>query len=350
MGWESRRYKGGDDDRGRFGHVIRRIFGDGENPLAWSLPLYRAWGITVRVHIFFVIWIIAQLIASLVQDAIGWKFMALGMGTLFTLVLLHEYGHCIACRRVGGDADQILLWPLGGLASCRPPHDWRSNLITTLGGPGVNAVLLPVLGVPLYLLAGAGAVWFNPFDPGAAIATLSLRSTGAQPMWLIALWWVYYTNAALLLFNMLLPMYPMDAGRVVQELLWRRMGYHRATHAAATLGMFVAGCVAAFALVYEQSTLLALAAFCGLTSWMERRRLAMTEPDHPAIAGYDFSRGHAGLPTENDEDPAARRKRQQAEQDKLDAVLAKIAASGMSSLTRREKRWLKQTTEKRRRG
>ncbi|MCC6661273.1 MAG: hypothetical protein IT437_10350 [Phycisphaerales bacterium] len=330
--------------------MLRRIFGDGENVLNWSLPLYRAWGIRVRVHLFFIVWVIAQLISSMVQDAMGWRFMAVGMAGLFLLVLLHEYGHCIACRRVGGAADMIMLWPLGGLAYCHPPHHWRPSLLTTLGGPAVNVVLVPVLGVPLYLLAGGDAVWFNPFAPGRAVASLYLLSSGLPSWWLIGLWWLYYMNAALLLFNMLLPMYPMDAGRVLQEVLWRRMGYHRATHVAATVGLVIAGCVGAFALVFRESTLLAIALFGGFYCWGERRRLAMTEPDHPAMAGYDFSRGYAGLPTEDADDAAARRDRERAEQEKLDLILAKIAASGMASLTRSEKRWLRQATERRRRG
>ena len=32
------------------------------------------------------------------------------------LVLVHELGHCFACRRVGGEADDVLMWMLGGLA------------------------------------------------------------------------------------------------------------------------------------------------------------------------------------------------------------------------------------------
>src|SRR3974377_2214102 len=33
---------------------------------------------------------------------------------LFSIVLLHEFGHALACRQVGGQANQIVLRPLGG--------------------------------------------------------------------------------------------------------------------------------------------------------------------------------------------------------------------------------------------
>ena len=35
---------------------------------------------------------------------------------LFLIVLIHEFGHTLACRQVGGQANQIVLWPLGGVA------------------------------------------------------------------------------------------------------------------------------------------------------------------------------------------------------------------------------------------
>lgn len=42
-------------------------------------------------------------------------FVLLGPVLLLT-VLVHELGHCLAARQVGGSATGILLWPLGGLA------------------------------------------------------------------------------------------------------------------------------------------------------------------------------------------------------------------------------------------
>lgn len=349
MGWADRKYEpsGGGGAR----DVLRRIFGDGSNPLEWSLPLYTAWGIRVRIHLFYVIYIAAELIKSLAPDQIGFPFIALGMGSLFLLVLLHEYGHCFTCRWVGGTADRILMWPLGGLAYCLPPHHWKPSLLTTLGGPAVNAVLVPVFGAPLVLLAGWDAVLFNPFSPGRAMQWVRL-SDGTQPYWLFALWWFYLTNLALLLFNMLLPMYPLDAGRVVQELLWRKMGYHRATTIAATMGLVMAGVVLVAAIVTKEMTLLGIGIFCGFMCWSEKRRLAATAGEFD-LPGYDFSRGYQGMPREEPEDDRAaekRREREGAEQRRLDAILAKIAKSGMSSLTRRERGWLRRTTEKRRRG
>ena len=35
---------------------------------------------------------------------------------LFGVILIHELSHCTAARALGGEATEILLWPLGGIA------------------------------------------------------------------------------------------------------------------------------------------------------------------------------------------------------------------------------------------
>jgi stage IV sporulation protein FB len=355
MAWETRDYRGGWQEGGSGGlrAVLRRMFGDGENPLSWALPLYRAWGIQVKIHLIFIIMIIAELIWAIPQDRLGVPYTLIAMGGLFLLVLLHEYGHCFACRHVGGTADQILMWPLGGLAYCAAPHHWRADLITTVGGPGVNLVLWPALGL---ILLALGQSWdvliFNPFNPGYTIGSLRLAD-GTQPVWLAGIWLLYYINLLLLAFNVLLPMYPMDGGRIVHALLWRRMGHRQATSIAAKLGLAIAIVIFVFAITGGSGRLVGLSIFGGITCWIELRRLKMTEdPVLGGIAGYDFDRGYMGLPQDDDDRPSRaaekKQKKQEQEQAELDRILAKIAAQGMASLTRGEKRWLDRTSERRR--
>ena len=45
-----------------------------------------------------------------------WIDAAIIIGLLFFSILVHEFGHCFAARSVGGEANEVLLWPLGGLA------------------------------------------------------------------------------------------------------------------------------------------------------------------------------------------------------------------------------------------
>src|SRR5512136_466958 len=64
---------------------------------------------------------------------------------LFGIVLLHEFGHSLACRQVGGQADRIVLWPLGGVAFVDPPQRPGATLWSIAAGPLVNVALVPVL-------------------------------------------------------------------------------------------------------------------------------------------------------------------------------------------------------------
>lgn len=352
MTWDQRSYYRPSQPQGPWERVkawAARAFGPEGTILDWSVPLYTLFGIHVRLHLILILMIVGELAWSMGSGAtsIGLTYMAIGMASLFILVLLHEYGHCFACRYVGGEADQIVMWPLGGLAMCRPPHAWRADLITTLGGPGVNLALAPLLAGGL-LAAGqpTSAIVFNPLDPGVALGSLRL-SDNSQPLWLVALWWFHFTNALLFLFNMLLPMYPMDAGRTLQGILWARMGYAAATRITVNVGLVTAVVLFVFAITGNQSRLLAIALFGGITCWMEKRRLQMMGdgffpvPDAP---DHRLERQRERL--------AKRREKEQAQaakdQAELDRILAKIASEGMGSLSAREKKWLQSETNKRR--
>src|SRR6266851_2400644 len=69
--------------------------------------------------------------------------------SLFGIVLLHEFGHALACRQVGGRADTIMLWPLGGVAFVSPPPRPGAVLWSIAAGPLVNVILIPLTFLPL---------------------------------------------------------------------------------------------------------------------------------------------------------------------------------------------------------
>src|SRR5579863_2735101 len=72
--------------------------------------------------------------------------------SLFVIVMLHEFGHAFACRQVGGTANRIVLWPLGGVAYVDPPPRPGATLWSIAAGPLVNVALIPVL-MGLYIVA-----------------------------------------------------------------------------------------------------------------------------------------------------------------------------------------------------
>ena len=326
------------EPRDRWRRIVGRIFGDAENPLGWALSIGRVSGIRVRVHLLFIVYAAAQLLWAIPRDTLGIAYQAMIIGALFALVLLHEFGHCVACRRVGGEADDILMWPLGGLASCAPPETWRAHLATALGGPAVNLALLPVFAGALALTGHAGEILFNPLEPALPLG--AMESYG-----LAALWIGHYVNLVLLAFNVLCPMYPLDGGRIVQCLIWRRAGLRRSMELSVVIGFVTAGALGVLALVSEETMLLGIAVFGGLVCYDERRKLRAEE----LLTGVDEAIGASRAATAAHE--RERRAREAAESARLaeeeDRVLAKIAAEGMGALTKRERRVLEEATRRR---
>src|SRR2546421_12828610 len=114
------------------------------SPLWWlltgSAPLGTWFGIRVRAHSSLVIFIAIGLFVGL-PGTTGFKDNVASMAVLFALVLLHEFGHCFAARWVGGEADEILMHPLGGLALAQPPRRPLPTFLTIAGGPAVNLAI-----------------------------------------------------------------------------------------------------------------------------------------------------------------------------------------------------------------
>ena len=54
---------------------------------------------------------------------------------LFVIVMLHEFGHVLACRQVGGRANRIVLRPLGGIIYVQPPQRPGATLWSITAAP-----------------------------------------------------------------------------------------------------------------------------------------------------------------------------------------------------------------------
>jgi len=354
----------GEGKRGRLGRFFSRVLEDPDNPLGWSLRMFRLWGIEARVHLVTVVFLVGMLLSSLGLDYWGPGLMAVTMGALFVLVLVHEFGHCLACRWVGGEADRIVMLPFGGLALTRPPMSWRANLITTAGGPAVHVPVAVLTSAALVGFGEGETVVFNPLSPSGALGEIS-RPGEPVAAWLLAsLWTVHYVNLLLFFFNVLLVFFPFDGGRLVQATLWRWMGYRRSMVFAVHFGLFGAVLLGVVALVFQQVMLVAIAFFGGIACWGERRRLSMVDEvtglapgELDAEAGYGGSLGVGGFGGSVDGDDEAagpsKKEMKRAEREReaaaeLDRVLEKISREGRGSLTKKERRFLESQTAARR--
>src|SRR5215813_11921219 len=130
-----------------------------------SIRLFRFAGIDVFLHwSWFIVALIQIQYLRKSYPSLAWN--ALEYVALFVIVLLHEFGHALACRQVGGRAEQIVLWPLGGVAYVAPPQRPGATLWSIAAGPLVNAALL----VPLFVFAIMG----RTASPDVAHFTLAI--------------------------------------------------------------------------------------------------------------------------------------------------------------------------------
>lgn len=132
----------------------------------------------------------------------------------FACLLAHEMAHAVVARRLDVRVEGITLWLFGGIARIRGDDmNARSELRIALAGP-LMSLLIAAVGW------GGGALLARSAAPDIVASIVS---------------WLGRINLMLALFN-LIPAFPMDGGRVMRALLWRRKGRIRATRIAVRTG------------------------------------------------------------------------------------------------------------------
>jgi Zn-dependent protease len=232
-----------------------------------SFRIFRLAGINVFLHWS---WFLVALfeIRSRREAYTSLQWNVLEYVALFVLVTLHEFGHALACRSVGGRADRIVLWPLGGIAFVDPPQRPGATLWSIAAGPLVNVVLAPLL---------IGALLF-----GGAFGL-----TEALPNVYGLVRAVAVINVGLLIFN-LLPIYPLDGGQILRSLLWYPFGRARSLVIATILGFVGVGLLVLSAIAKTSVWMGVLALFVLMSCWQGLRAgLAMLKLSRlPRRAGF----------------------------------------------------------------
>jgi Zn-dependent protease len=345
--------------------------------LSWSIPIVQVFGIMIRMHLILPIVMVSLILrAGLGKDYYvgAWQDMAMLMGIMFFSVLLHEFGHCFAARVMDGEADEIIMWPLGGLAVARSlPHTPLANFVFTVGGPLVNVVICLGVGVAM-VFAFDFVPPFNPLEApfrigdnrvDIALTSWSAGATTTDNLTVIILARIFWMNWVLLLFNTVLVGLPFDGGRMLQAALWPRLGHYQATKVAIYAGFVVAVAVGIYSIVKSEPMMAFLTIFIFVACAQEWMALESAHED--SLFGYDFSQGYTSL--EKDEAPAlpkpkkqnfvqrwlakraAKRLQQEIEQReaderRMDELLEKIQKYGKGSLTDEEQRFLKRVAER----
>jgi Zn-dependent protease len=328
------------------------------DPMSWSIPLPRLFGIPFRMHILFPL-ISVGLILRVASDKLqppGIWLEALWIQLILLVsVILHELGHCFGARWVDGDANEVLVWPLGGLAFVDVPHTPKANFIATAAGPLVSlglAVLAAVvlacfaLVPPLNPLASAyypeaynprsGVAHVSPMllkaaklDPAATAFVQRMPTSDGKemllpiskeefdklraanqpvavpmPVWQVRVTQLFALNWFLFLLN-LLPAFPLDGGRLLQAAVWSRTDFRQGTSVAVTGGYAIAVLFFVVSIVWNETLLIGLAMFVLYMSW--REHMLLQSGMEESQLGYDFSQGYTSLERDQPAPPRPKR-------------------------------------------
>jgi len=332
------------------------------------MSLGRLGGVVLRVHLLFILF-------GAVTIFLGWKqrvehqdmlwIACASIGILFASVLLHEIAHYWASLQFGGSGEEIVIWPLGGLAPMRPPYEPQAEFCMHIAGPFCNLVLSLTTAIVLGFV-----------DRGSLLGLFTIPPIGlieGANLWIVGLKLTCWVNWVLLLAN-LLPVFPFDGGPALRaglSVLWPDSSPHRTSFIVSTLAKFAAFALIVVAfLVRNQMTegivplwfalvVLAIFLYFGAKQDAEPREPRDVEDD---VFGYDFSQGYTSLQESAErqetqagpfsrwleERKAAKLQRKhelEAEEEcRADELLGRLHEQGMASLSDEERSLLKRVS------
>ena len=322
-----------------------------DNPLIFGFSIGSLWGARVRVSPFFL------LLLLWLGGALGWKVGLLAFAVLTVVILLHEFCHVFAARLTGGDADEVILWPLGGLALCRRAPTFQSEFWTPAAGPLFHLV------VCLLLLAGVyhrPDFWTDVLHP-LYFPRINLDG-GAFLQELAVL--TFALNWKLLLLN-LLPMLPLDGAS-----MWHAVARNRWEPIVAKSALLIVSTVTHLVLAFVAlnidsspgiNLLLLTYMLLPITilEWIRLQAANLIGVEMEDSENYEtFDEDEEGQPRRTRSpglierwNMERERKRQEKEElerieteAQLDALLEKVHQSGIDSLSESEKRFLKKAS------
>ncbi len=253
--------------------------------MKWSWKIGRFSGIDLKIHATFaiiILWVIYN--HAVAGDGLRTTVESLiFVLTIFTCVILHEFGHALTAKKYGIKTLDIILLPIGGVARLeRMPEDPKQELWVALAGPAVNVLIAFIIFLILFLTS-------------SPIPLINIEIfTGSFLAKLMAL------NIILVVFNML-PAFPMDGGRVLRALLALRMEYAKSTKIASKIGKAMAILFGIIGL-FSNPFLVFIAAFVWFGANHEEKMIGMKY----SKMSYNNSEYAADLKTLSPNDPIAK--------------------------------------------
>lgn len=324
---------------------------------SWSLSAGTWFATNVRVSIW------TPLLAVLLMYRLGPQPGLIAALIVLASLLLHEFAHIFCARATGGYGDEIIISPLGGVALVQSGGTFWSRLIVPAGGPIVNLAvcigLVPVLLGQDLPLSGIRTL-MNPLNYGGEEGILSpeLPEMTTQLAFIV--------NWLLVLIN-LIPVHPLDGGRMLQAVLTEQYGGQSSNHIYLRIGT-IAGMLFVFAgLMLGSAPVAVIGTFVLVMNLEETYRMRSADSYDDSFMGYDFSQGYTSLERGSDDETGReakpgmiaswRQKRREqreeaerirAEEDakQVDEILERLNDVGYDALTDAEKRVLKRASNR----
>jgi Zn-dependent protease len=229
--------------------------------LGWSINLFKVFGIQLAVHASFVLLLAYYGYEGWVEGGGPGLLWSVGVIVLFFVcVILHELGHSLTARRYGVRTARILLLPIGGMAELEQiPRRPSAELLITAAGPAVNFALVALL-LPFAWPGIFGQEEVSYYSAGGLVIQLC------------------FANLIMGCFN-LVPVFPMDGGRIFRALLAIWLPYLKATYWAVMVGRVLAVLLAGWALYRGNYLLGALFMFIFFAGAAEYRQALRREQE-----------------------------------------------------------------------
>jgi len=318
--------------------------------IGWSLKIGRILGADIRLHWMFLALFLVLVVRDLLEGGLQFMaFTAAFLGLVFLSVFLHEVGHAWAGIRAGGRAEQILLWPLGGLAELHgvPPFP-KPQIQVAVTGPLINLTLATAL-LGVLVLLRIDILGRDGFSIGSHLLVYS-----------------FWANVLMFGLN-LLPAFPLDGGSVFRWGLtaWKpERGYTWATEVGVKVGKVMAVLlgVAGFVFLHASNNaflLIVLAFMVYMSCEREKRLLEYGRPG--MLTGPQGGYLSFNPKPEPPREPGlwarwkkrrAMRRREKGVQDevevrkRVDFLLDKISREGMNALTEKERAFLTEASKR----
>ncbi|NDE64161.1 MAG: hypothetical protein EB053_07415, partial [Chlamydiae bacterium] len=249
-----------------------------------SIKLGSPFGISVYIHPAFWLLPIFYLFSNLKATSLFHSILEVGLlFAVFFCVILHEFGHALAARFFGIQTRDITIYPMGGVARLeKMSHDPFEELVIALSGPAVNFLIFFLL-LPICIQFSP-----TPFDFENLIPPNSFLGSLNHYLKMLM-----FSNLGLLIFN-LLPIFPMDGGRVLRALLNLAVGFSNATIISVTLGNLGAIFLVFLGLFSSNYILVLLAFFVFIAG---RQELLLLKNKYNRDTNFNFTSAWASSPS-----------------------------------------------------